>query len=194
MKIVLKIILMVLMLGCTPEDGKDGIDGLSCWDLNANGDGDTNEDINGDGQYNTLDCNAPQGVQGPEGPEGPEGTDGPQGSQGPQGPQGPQGDNGLSVIYKEELLPSEITCTGRLVSVTWGFDVNLNKIIESSEVKGVFRFCLININSKLVSISNKPTPEECPNGGNVIIFGIDKDNSDTLTDGDEVVFTSRLCN
>ncbi|WP_299159358.1 hypothetical protein [uncultured Eudoraea sp.] len=34
----------------------DGQDGVSCWDLNGNGAADPEEDINGDGEYNGLDC------------------------------------------------------------------------------------------------------------------------------------------
>ena len=36
--------------------GQAGSDGLSCWDLNANGDRDAEEDVNGDGLWNALDC------------------------------------------------------------------------------------------------------------------------------------------
>jgi OmcA/MtrC family decaheme c-type cytochrome len=57
--------------GCEGDDGKDGTagaagrdgtdgtngtDGISCWDLNANGVGDTDEDINGDGVVDVNDC------------------------------------------------------------------------------------------------------------------------------------------
>ena len=31
-------------------------DGINCWDLNGNGVGDLREDVNGDGNYNALDC------------------------------------------------------------------------------------------------------------------------------------------
>ena len=34
----------------------DGQDGVSCWDLNGNGAADPEEDTNGDGEYNGLDC------------------------------------------------------------------------------------------------------------------------------------------
>jgi len=36
--------------------GADGADGLSCWDTNGNGIGDSEEDINNDGNFDTLDC------------------------------------------------------------------------------------------------------------------------------------------
>lgn len=62
--------------------------GLACWDLNGNGIGDLNEDIDGNGIYDALDC---QGIQGIAGPIGPAGATGPQGLTGAVGPQGPQG-------------------------------------------------------------------------------------------------------
>ena len=37
-------------------DGQNGQDGVSCWDLNGNGAADPEEDTNGDGEYNGLDC------------------------------------------------------------------------------------------------------------------------------------------
>jgi hypothetical protein len=37
-------------------DGQDGLDGLSCWDLNGNYIQDEEEDINGDGFWDTNDC------------------------------------------------------------------------------------------------------------------------------------------
>jgi octaheme c-type cytochrome (tetrathionate reductase family) len=45
--------------GTAGQDGADGADGFSCWDLNQNGIGDLpDEDINGDGVVDVLDCNA----------------------------------------------------------------------------------------------------------------------------------------
>lgn len=39
-------------------DGTDGTAGLNCWDLNGNGQADPEEDLNGDGVVDVLDCNA----------------------------------------------------------------------------------------------------------------------------------------
>jgi hypothetical protein len=56
--------------GPAGEDGQDGVDGqaglagISCWDLNMNGIGDPDEDINLDGSYNAFDC---QNLPGPAG-------------------------------------------------------------------------------------------------------------------------------
>ena len=55
------------MAGCEGDDGADGqdgadgvagADGQACWDLNNNGIGDPDEDINGDGVVDVFDCNA----------------------------------------------------------------------------------------------------------------------------------------
>jgi len=44
--------------GATGVDGAAGSDGISCWDLNENGVGDLpDEDLNGDGVVDVLDCN-----------------------------------------------------------------------------------------------------------------------------------------
>jgi hypothetical protein len=59
------------------EQGVQGNPGLACWDLNGNGEPDLpDEDTNGDGVVNILDC---------------KGEDGDPGSQGPAGPPGPAG-------------------------------------------------------------------------------------------------------
>jgi len=65
--------------GAPGLQGEPGPMGISCWDLNANGVGDPDEDANGDGDFNSLDC---QGVAGADGADG---AAGPQGDQGPQG-------------------------------------------------------------------------------------------------------------
>ncbi len=44
--------------GISGADGADGSDGQACWDLNNNGIGDPDEDINGDGVVDVYDCNA----------------------------------------------------------------------------------------------------------------------------------------
>ena len=44
--------------GVDGADGAPGTDGLACWDLNGNGIGDPDEDLNGDGVFDALDCNA----------------------------------------------------------------------------------------------------------------------------------------
>ena len=44
--------------GTDGADGAPGADGQSCWDLNGNGAGDPEEDINGDGIVNVYDCSA----------------------------------------------------------------------------------------------------------------------------------------
>jgi len=57
-----------LFAGCEGSDGAAGAagaagpggsDGFSCWDLNQNGVADPDEDLNGDGNVDTLDCREP---------------------------------------------------------------------------------------------------------------------------------------
>ncbi|MGB2985411.1 MAG: hypothetical protein WBE26_05960 [Phycisphaerae bacterium] len=74
-----------------PLDGRDGIDGVNCWDLNANGEGDPGEDVNGDGVFDALDC---QGPVGPAGQDGADGQDGAPGSAGADGQNGADGQDG----------------------------------------------------------------------------------------------------
>jgi hypothetical protein len=88
---------------------------IYCWDLNLNGEGDLpDEDTNGDGVVNILDCRGPAGPPGPAGPTGAAGSSGspgaagaagtagapgaagPAGPAGPRGPQGPSGEQGLA--------------------------------------------------------------------------------------------------
>ncbi len=107
-----------------PVDGRDGVDGINCWDLNGNEQGDPAEDINGDGDYDALDCQGAQGAAGPAGTDGQDGVTGADGlscwdlngngrgdasedangdgdfnaldCQGPAGPPGPAGSSGGS--------------------------------------------------------------------------------------------------
>lgn len=53
--------------GAQGAQGEPGADGLSCWDLNGNGLGDPDEDINGDGHFNALDCRGAEGADGAPG-------------------------------------------------------------------------------------------------------------------------------
>ncbi|MES2622472.1 MAG: hypothetical protein V4615_16595, partial [Bacteroidota bacterium] len=73
--------------------GNTGANGKSCWDSNNNNINDPFEDVNGDGFFNTADCNGGVGIPGATGPQGIQGI---QGSTGGIGPQGIQGVNGLA--------------------------------------------------------------------------------------------------
>ncbi len=69
-------------LGGGAAAGERGPRGYACWDLNANGQNDANEDVNADEAYNALDCQGPQGVQGVQGIQGVPGQDGADGQDG----------------------------------------------------------------------------------------------------------------
>jgi hypothetical protein len=73
--------------GLKGEPGTSGANGLACWDLNGNGIGDIAEDINSDGNYDTLDCKGSQGQAGADG------------QQGIQGIAGIPGISGYEIVY-----------------------------------------------------------------------------------------------
>ena len=50
--------------------GKDGTDGINCWDSNGNGIDDPAEDANGDGVWDARDCRGADGVDGKDGKDG----------------------------------------------------------------------------------------------------------------------------
>ena len=70
--------------------------GLSCWDLNANGLPDSNEDSNRDGRVDAYDCQGATGATGATGASGAAGPVGPAGLVGPAGPPGPVGATGAA--------------------------------------------------------------------------------------------------
>lgn len=69
--------------------GEDGQNGLACYDLNANGECDEEEDVNGDGFCDAVDCRGSDGNNGVDGDDGTDGSDGSEGKPGPKGPPGP---------------------------------------------------------------------------------------------------------
>ena len=92
---------------------------VSCWDTNANNINDPQEDINGDGAWNAVDCQGhvgakgDKGATGPVGPQGPAGPVGPQGLAGPIGPTGnagPAGPVGPTGPKGDDKLPSCQIC------------------------------------------------------------------------------------
>ncbi len=93
---------------CQGADGPNaepipGVDGLQCWDLNGNGTGDVDEDINGDGLFNALDC------RGPAGPSGDDGSDGQDGQDGDPGPPGPPADQLFDWFIEDFFTYGEIS-------------------------------------------------------------------------------------
>jgi len=59
---------LLLFVACSDgEDGLLGSNGISCWDTNSNGLADTAEDVNNDGNFNSLDCKGLNGVDGSNG-------------------------------------------------------------------------------------------------------------------------------
>jgi len=75
---------------------KSGRDGTNCWDLNSNGIADANEDVNGSGTIDVLDCKGMDGQNGAPGQNGVDGQDGAPGQNGVDGQDGAPGQNGLN--------------------------------------------------------------------------------------------------
>jgi len=82
--------------GATGANGITGANGLACWDTNGNGINDPAEDVNGDTQWNAVDCQGAMGPVGPAGPTGAAGTNGTNGATGVTGPTGAAGTNGTN--------------------------------------------------------------------------------------------------
>lgn len=96
--VMLSALLWAFVLGCTPniddlvaaavdealaerpvpggEDGATGAPGRNCWDLDADGENDPEEDLNSDGSFNALDCIGQPGAPGEDGADGEDGAPG----------------------------------------------------------------------------------------------------------------------
>ncbi|MFO8101342.1 MAG: IPT/TIG domain-containing protein [Dehalococcoidia bacterium] len=82
-----------------------GLPGINCWDLNENRVADEEEDVNGDGVVDVLDCRGPQGEEGPPGDSTViEGAEGPRG---PAGPAGEPGEDGKGIVWRGEWSVDE---------------------------------------------------------------------------------------
>lgn len=101
--------------------GPSGVPGIHCWDLNGDGFDDDDEDINGDGEWNALDCQGSRGDKGPSGVDGQDGNVGQQGVLGEVGPRGEPGQDGTDAID----IGNDLDCTqagencgnGKLISI-----------------------------------------------------------------------------
>ena len=107
--------------GVPGPPGAPGEDGFSCWDLNQDGMCNLGtEDINGDGNCTTADCQGPPGQNGTDGMPGQNGTDGvqgPPGSPGPPGPPGAPGSPGQNGTDGVQGPPGPIVPLGNLTDV-----------------------------------------------------------------------------
>jgi hypothetical protein len=87
--------------GATGTAGTNGATGPTgagthCWDLNNDGINDPAEDVNSDGNWNSLDCIGATGAAGPTGAAGAQGATGTAGTNGATGPIGPTGVTGTA--------------------------------------------------------------------------------------------------
>jgi hypothetical protein len=67
------------------QPGAPGAPGINCWDLNGDGVNDADEDVNGDGLWDALDCQGSAGQDGVDGSDGQNGLDGQDGQNGGDG-------------------------------------------------------------------------------------------------------------
>ncbi len=107
--------------------GANGTNGMNCWDSNGDGVNDASEDVNGDGAYDTLDCQG-SGGGGTVGPPGPQGPQGPQGLQGPAGNDGIDGTNGVDGLQGP---PGPTGADGQAGTSCW--DTDGDGIADASE-------------------------------------------------------------
>jgi hypothetical protein len=82
--------------GPAGASGATGPTGIHCWDLNGNNINDPAEDVNGDGNWDALDCQGATGVAGANGATGAAGPSGPSGDPGPTGAIGATGVTGAA--------------------------------------------------------------------------------------------------
>lgn len=165
------------------DPGVAGADGLKCWDTNNNGTGDPAEDIDGNGEFNVLDCEGqegPQGIEGiagipgPAGLEGPAGEAGAQGSTGPdgpdgevgdQGPAGPSGANGINALVLASGSASSGDCPNGGTQYAYGDDLNNDgDISDLNESQGNFPICNGTPGSVGTSGIPGPSAAQQPNG------------------------------
>lgn len=136
------------------------VNGVNCWDLNGNLVNDPSEDINGDGLFNTLDC---QGPVGPQGPQGPQGLQGPQGVQGAQGPPGVGGNN-TSATYNPSGSFSVTDGFSTVTSPNQAWLVGGNNAPSSNNLGQIG-------NSPLVFITNNQDRMSIQPNGDIFVAG-----------------------
>ncbi|MDP2691325.1 MAG: DUF4215 domain-containing protein [bacterium] len=135
-----------------------------CWDKNNNDEQNLEEDINGDGKWDTLDC---QGEKGDQGLQGIAGTQGLQGGQGLPGVAGATGSGGLQggpgiagsagrdgYVSRINLvpIPGSTRCPEGGTEIQTGVDSNANGILELSEVAQTADLC----NGRTMTIVQQP--------------------------------------
>lgn len=101
--------------------GPSGPAGLACWDLNGNGTGEAEEDLNRDGVYDARDCQGPAGAVGPVGPVGPQGPVGPVGPVGPAGLVAVQQVTKSTPINNEPIKALSVECAADQIVVAGGY-------------------------------------------------------------------------
>lgn len=177
---------MFLFFSCSIDtlDKKEqiaAIDGINCWDLNQNGRNDSNEDINGDGIFNVLDCRGLDGADGEQGENGSDGADGNDGEQGEQGEQGEDGNDGADArcfVFKDDIATFQEFGEGTIVERTG----NITVFAERTDFNG---------NQAMVFDTNNNTGNDGDLDvflGNVLIISEDNDSQDPDDNADGGIF------
>ena len=158
---------------CQGDIGITGETGIDCWDLNENRSKDPNEDVNGDGFVDVLDCI------------------------------GLAGASGLNSLVNTLSEAAGLNCTTGGKKIQSGIDLNNNGALDSSEVLQTNYVCngaagATGITgatglSSLVNTTSEAAGLNCITGGKKIQSGIDLNNNGVL-DSSEVLQTEYVCN
>ena len=115
--------------------------------------------------------------------------------EGEPGPQGPGGSSSLIEIQNEE---PGVTCESGGILVSWGMDIDGDGVLSEDEITGEKYVCNgvsvdgLNGHNSLAEVSEEPEGANCPQGGQRLDTGIDK-NGDNELQPDEIDATSYIC-
>ncbi len=143
------------------------------------------------------------------------GTNGQNGSDGSNGSNGQNGTNGQNSLVKLSNEASGTNCPNGGVKVESGLDANTNNVLDNNEVSDTQYVCNsqdgengvdgtdgengtdgqdgTNGLNALLTLTNEPAGDNCPNGGIIAKSGLDLNNNNNLED-DEVTNSQYVCN
>lgn len=196
-------ILLAFTLSLSVSCSKDGLDGLQGiqgiqgekGDKGEKGDrGENGADGASGGRDGTNGTDGRDGADGAQGEQGEAGADGADGVDGTDGLNGRDGIDGVGLVYVAALDANpSLTCTGEIVRITYGWDLDGDHNVDEAEVKGHFFWCRTSPDIALVHRSEKASIDKCINGGNVIVFAEDTNGDGGVSDGDEVINILTVC-
>lgn len=114
--------------------------------------------------------------------------------EGEDGPRGLQGNAGINSLINISDETSGSNCSNGGLRVEAGLDINLNGILEKSEILSTKYVCNgLDGSNSLTTVLAEPKGENCENGGIKINTGIDSNNNGVL-DESEIVASTFVCN